>query len=457
MPLPALGLLARHQGTLKLAVIGLIVLLSLYPLHRIHEIVRERQATSHQVEQEIAEVWGGAQEIVGPILAVPIALDPQGVMPDPNGRGVGQKPRTLFVLPESLTIDSRIEPEVRARGIYEAILYRSQSAFSGSFGRPDLGALGLEEEDLQWDQAWLEVRISDLRGLVDVQEVTWNDAALELGLAAPGRPAVTAALPASGAAEGTWPARFAITLSLNGSQALAFLPLGQQSEVALASPWPHPSFAGDLLPGESTIDGAGFTARWSLSRFHRSLADAWVQSADDPGALLKSANLRQIAVRLVEPVNHYLMSERSVKYGLLFVALVSAVLFVFEAVAGARVHPVQYVMVAAALCLFFLLLLSLSEVIGFSAGYAVAAGLTTTLLAGYVTSVLKSRRRGAALGGLLLLVYGTLYLTLRSEDHALLLGSSLLFVALALAMFATRKIDWYALGPDRILSKQSDA
>jgi inner membrane protein len=149
---------------------------------------------------------------------------------------------------------------------------------------------------------------------------------------------------------------------------------------------------------------------------------------------------------LVEPVNHYLMSERSVKYGLLFVALVSGVLFVFEVVAGARVHPVQYAMVASALCLFFLLLLSISEVIGFSAGYGVAAGLTTALLAGYVTSVLKSGCRGAVLGGLLLLVYGTLYLTLRSEDHALLLGSSLLFAALAIAMFATRKIDWYALG-----------
>ena len=345
-----------------------------------------------------------------------------------------------------MTVDSRVAPEQRARGIYKAILYRSETALSGSFAKPDIKALGLEDRDVLWAKGWLELRLSDLRGLADVTGARWNEADLGLELAAPDRPAVIAALPEGGAPADAWPARFAMTLELNGSQQLGILPLGRRSEVSLASTWPHPSFAGELLPSESRVDGEGFAASWSLTRFHRSLADAWVQSADDPGALLKSAPVRALSVRLIEPVNHYLMSERSVKYGLLFVALVSAALFFFEAVAGARVHPVQYAMVAAALCLFFLLLLSLAEVIGFTAGYVVAAGLTTALLAGYVASVLQNRRRGAILGGLLALIYGTLYVTLRSEDHALLLGSSLLFAVLALAMFATRKIDWYDLG-----------
>ena len=149
---------------------------------------------------------------------------------------------------------------------------------------------------------------------------------------------------------------------------------------------------------------------------------------------------------MINPVDHYLKSERSVKYGILFVILVSSVLFVFEIVSGARVHPIQYGMVAAALCLFFLLLLSLSEAIGFDAGYLVAAGLTVALLSYYIAAVLRSRRRGAALAGLLAVVYGYMYLTLRSEDHALLLGSVLLFGVLAGAMIVTRQFDWYAVG-----------
>ena len=140
------------------------------------------------------------------------------------------------------------------------------------------------------------------------------------------------------------------------------------------------------------------------------------------------------------------MSERSVKYGLLFVILVSSVLFVFEIVAAVRIHPMQYGMVAAALCLFFLLLLSLSEVMGFSGGYLVAAGMTVALLAAYVATVARSAKRGALLGGILSIVYGYMFLTLMSEDHALLLGSLLLFIALGLAMLATRRFDWYALG-----------
>jgi inner membrane protein len=158
------------------------------------------------------------------------------------------------------------------------------------------------------------------------------------------------------------------------------------------------------------------------------------------------ATISGALVGLIFPVDHYLKSERSVKYGVLFVILVSCVIFMFEIVSGARVHPIQYGMVAAALCLFFLLLVPLSETIGFAAGYLSAAGLTVALLSYYIAGICRSWHRGAALAGLLSVVYGYMYLTLRSEDHALLLGSLLLFGTLAGAMIVTRGFDWYAVG-----------
>jgi inner membrane protein len=176
-----------------------------------------------------------------------------------------------------------------------------------------------------------------------------------------------------------------------------------------------------------------------------------------PNWFTEHASTGAVLIRLVTPVDHYLMSERSAKYGLLFVIWVSCVLFVFEILTDIRIHPVQYAMVAAALCLFFLLLVSLSEVIGFSGGYLIAATMTTALLAFYVAAIAKSPKRGAVLAGLLGAVYGYLFLTLVSEDHALLLGSLLLFVALGLTMIATRRLDWYTLGEHLPGSKSAAA
>lgn len=461
MPKTAWANLTRQQGLWKLVAIVLIVLLSLYPLHRIHQIVRDRQLTSEEVEVDLAKAWGGAQRIAGPILILPVAVAQKGFKTalDENGRSKGR--RYLFLLPEELQIEGLMTPERRRRGIYQAILYRSHITLTGRFLLPDYESLGVQPKDLLWDEARLEIRIADLRGLSDVSEAKWNDRLLQPASARPDSRAVSLPLWDGGDSPVAWPGQFRIALTLNGSEALTFLPLGRVSQMALAAPWPHPSFGGTLLPEESVIDKEGFTAAWRLRHFDRYLADLWLQGSDDPWPAIRSADLRLASTRLVEPVDSYLMSERSVKYGLLFVALISAVLFVFEAIAAARIHPVQYTMVALALCLFFLLLLSLSEVIGFAAGYSAAAGLTTLLLGGYVGSVLLSWRRGMTLGGLLAIVYATLYITLRAEDHALLLGASLLFVALAMAMFITRKIDWYAVlaGGDaaRLAEKNTDS
>lgn len=446
----------RHQTYVKLVILGFLVAASLLPLRAIRDLVLERQQTSLAAEEDIVASWGGGQRIVGPVLVVPLASGSSGrdVTSSDTQTGItyaedGKKfyAENLFIMPESLSIDTELDPQIRRRGIYETVLYTAVTSVSGRFARPNLEELGIEDAGrIQWNKARFEVFIADIRGIIEASDLDWNGTAMQFRIGPSVEGKIVVSLPTLDPTQASWPAGFSFNLDLKGSRTFGFAPIGDQTMVTVRSPWPHPSFFGGFPPLEMAVAADGFSARWSLSRFDREMPRAWL--GDDSAAHRLSLRAEAIGalVRLVDPVDHYLKSERSVKYGILFVILVSCVLFLFEVVSGARVHPIQYGMVAAALCLFFLLLVSLSEAIGFGAGYLLAASLTIALLSTYIAAIFRSRRRGAALAGLLALVYGYMYLTLRSEDHALLLGSLLLFGVLAGAMIVTRNFDWYAVG-----------
>jgi len=446
----------RHRNYVKLAILALLVAASLLPLQSIRGLIAERQETSLVAEQEIIDSWGGEQRIVGPVLVVPLSggsTGGDGTSPDTE-TGISYAEdgtifydNHLFIMPESLSIDAELRPQIRRRGIYETVLYTAANTVSGSFAQPNLDEIGIgSDRHVQWSNARIEAYVTDIRGITEASELDWNGTSIPFRTGDPEKGNIVASLPLPDPTQAPWPAGFSFRLDLKGSRTFGFAPIGDKTDVTLRSPWPHPSFFGGFPPLEMTAADDGFSARWSLSRFDRELPRAWLGNDSGAHRLSLQARVKGALVRLVDPVDHYLKSERSVKYGVLFVILVSCVLFVFEIVSGARVHPIQYGMVAAALCLFFLLLLSLSEAIGFGAGYLLAAGLTIGLLSYYIAAVFRSLPRGAALAGLLAVVYGYMYLTLRSEDHALLLGSLLLFGALAGAMFATRRFDWYAVG-----------
>lgn len=446
----------RHRIYVKLAILGLLVAASLLPLRSVRELIAERQETNLAVEQEIALTWGGEQRIIGPVLVVPLTggakdrVQPSsetetGITYAPDKRSNDHD--RLFILPESLSIDTDLRPQIRRRGIYQVMTYTAETRISGTFAPWHLETFESGNEGLLlWDEARIEVYVLDNRGIANASDLNWNGAWLPFEVGNSVNAQLVASLPRFEFAQTAQPIPFSFSLDLKGSRTFGFTPLGGNTTATVQSPWPHPSFYGDFLPVESNITNDGFEARWELSRFERELNGFWLGSDKTIQRIRLRSALSGALVALVDPVDHYLKSERSVKYGVLFVILVSSVLFVFEIVSGARVHPIQYGMVAAALCLFFLLLLSLSEAIGFGAGYLVAAGLTVALLSYYIAAVLRSLRRGAALAGLLTVVYGYMYLTLRSEDHALLLGSLLLFGALAGAMIVTRRFDWYAVG-----------
>jgi inner membrane protein len=242
---------------------------------------------------------------------------------------------------------------------------------------------------------------------------------------------------------GAQPVDVQITLKLAGTEALQLLPLARSTDVTMRAPWNDPSFIGAALPLEHAIDAHGFRARWHLLDLNRSYGQHWTDREDMRAALAASA----FGVQLYQPVDVYQRNVRAGKYGLLFIAMTFVAFFLFEVLKRLRVHPVQYLLVGAALATFYVVLLALSEQIGFGPAYALAAAAVVLLVGGYAMAVLRARRAGALLGGVLGLIYAMLYGLIAAEQYALLVGALALLVVVGLMMYLTRRIDWYAYGP----------
>jgi inner membrane protein len=237
---------------------------------------------------------------------------------------------------------------------------------------------------------------------------------------------------------------FVVKIDLKGTQQINFQPGGRTTTVRLASTWPHPAFAGAFLPDRSRISDAGFDAEWRLSHLGRGYPQAWRDEDMRPQQIEQAAVASRFGVQLITPVDVYHRAERSTKYGALFILLTFCTFFVVELLQRRRLHPVQYLLVGAALCLFYLLLLSLSEHIGFGAAYLAAAVATIAVIGMYAGHVLGGQGVRTVAG--LSLLYGFLYVLLQLEDYALLVGSVSLFLILATVMYATRRVNWYAIG-----------
>lgn len=447
------GLRVYRNAGMKLIVIVCLVLLALVPLALIRDLLSERQMRHDEAIGNITSTWGGPQTIVGPILVVPYHRN-IGVWRDPQGGGQAQQGEPTekalahaYFLPEALAVNGRLLPERLHRGIYEAIVFRSALEVSGQFRGPSFAEWKIPEEDVLWNEATVIMSVTDLRGVNQALSIKWGDAQLAL---VPGRtsetfgPLVQARVPLS---PGSQSIPFQLTLNLVGSKYLWFAPLGAQTRVRLTSTFPDPSFQGCFLPAHRTVSSSGFEAEWEVSYYGRSYPQSWSDHAGDP---LKGDALRKSLFGLaVQPVlDSYRYVERSIKYGILILALVFSAFFLFEVRSLVRIHPIQYTLLGAALCLFYLGVLSLSELIPFGWAYLIGACASTLLVAGYSAYVLKAARRAWTVAAGLTLIYGYMYVILRQEEHALLYGTIALFVALAAVMYGTRNIDWYSLGKE---------
>ncbi|TPW21659.1 MAG: hypothetical protein FD126_471 [Elusimicrobia bacterium] len=455
---------ARSAQTLKLFGVGAMSLFLLIPLSFIRGLVTERQNSRDEAVAEISSTWGGPQSVVGPVVVIPYRYETQ-VQRDTevDGRIVRRSVTEVAVdaayfLPAELKVAGSVSPSKLHRGIYDAVVYSGKVSLTGRLPKPDWKALKVDEKDVLWDEAVVTVAVSDLRGAKGALNVEFGGKSFAMlpGSKLPGYASgAHALLGRQAAAEQT----FAMTLDLNGSEGIRFAPLGVRNLVSLKSPWPDPKFSGAFLPAERRVSKDGFSADWDISYYGRSYPQqSTARSGAQPDAEKVDASL--FGVSFLNPVDAYRNAERATKYGLLFVAMAFSAFFLFEVRSKVAIHPVQYVLVGAALTLFFLMLLSLSEFVAFGLAYSAAAAAATLMVGLYSLKFLGGARRAATLVGGLGGVYGFLFVVLQLQDYSLLMGSALLTATLSGLMYFTRDVDWYALDmpePPSPLARQPGA
>ncbi|NLG84013.1 MAG: cell envelope integrity protein CreD [Firmicutes bacterium] len=425
----------------QLIVIGFLILLLLIPGGLILGLVGERRARSEEAKREVASGWAEAQTIGGPILTIPFTKR----WKDEKGQ-THTETDYIYILPESLRYTGEVEPEIRYRGIFKVVLYRAKLSCEGTFSTAGLEELHIPPENIRWHEAFLFLGLSDLRGINEYVKIRWNDRddlRFVTGIDGVGffLPLINAKVPIEDRA-GEY--AFSFPLDLNGCETLSFLPVGGTTVVELQSTWADPSFVGAFLPKSRRITEDGFHATWKVLALNRNYPQQCTEGL--PASEIQETSF---GVTLFSPVDHYTQTTRAVKYGILFVGLTFLIFFGVEVLNRRRIHPIQYLLVGLALCLFYLLLLSLAEHLGFLPAYLLAAAAVVALITFYAAGVLRERIAVVATAFTLAGLYGFLYFLLINEDYALLIGSLGLFAIMAMVMYLTRKIDWYALGTSR--------
>jgi len=415
----------------KMILIGGIILILLIPSFMIQNLIRERESLQLEAELDIQDKWGSSQILAGPFLTVPYYKSTET-----DGRTV-KKQVFLQLLPENLEVTGQIDPEVRYRGIYKVIVYQARILITGSFKAIEKTVSEAGITDVQWDQVRLHFGVSDLRGIDAALQLDWNGTEFTADPGAgPGAPIsegiqVSVAQPMS-----TPESYFSLELNLRGSQSLWFIPVGKTTHVAIESSWPHPGFTGAYIPDERTVSETGFEAEWTILHYNRNYPQTWQDQSYD-------FEYSSFGVDLLLPVDAYQKTTRSVKYAILFLTLTFTLIFFVEILNKNRVHPAQYLMVGASLILFYILLLSLSEQIGFLAAYLVAAAAIALQISAFMHMIIGSRKITLLTTLILILLYGYLYVLLQLQDYALLLGSVGLFIILSIIMVLSRKVNWY--------------
>jgi inner membrane protein len=429
----------RRSLTFRAIIVAILVLLLLIPLGMVEGLIWERQQRRSEVETEVGNTWGGAQTVTGPVLAVPYDETVRVLMSDGSGRfETRTEVRYAHFLPEELNIEGSLEPQRKHRAIYEVAVYGSHTHLTGSFGLMGLRS-GRLPEKLNWSEATIQLGITDLRSIKEqvTMRIGSDTVAFEPGLrdvdvAASG---LTAPFPLDEASLGT-PLAFDVELNIHGSTSYSFTPLGRETHVRCASTWPDPSFNGAFLPDTSTVTPMGFTAEWKVLHLNRSYPQEFT------GSHLEEVQQSAFGVFLIQPVNDYQKNTRAAKYGVMLIVLVFLVFFFVEVLQRLRIHPIQYLLVGFALCVFYTLLIAISEHLGFGAAYIISAVAVIGLVVFYSASVFKVKRATQLLGLIMLLVFGFMFTLINEQDHALLFGSIGLFIVLALVMAVSRRIDW---------------
>lgn len=447
--LDKVGSWISNSVMLKLAIITFLMLLLLIPTSMIQSIIYEREILNEQASLEVSSKWGHSQTINGPVMTIPIIYEYQEKEKKDKEEKIKtyQKTEYFHLLPDDLSINGDVAPQVLKRGIYESVVYESKLFISGNFH------VSLEKikhkvkqqnmKEIRLDKAFLTVGISDLRGIKEQLSIRWLDQPIPVesgsrirNMIATG---VTAILPdlAKSDVENQ---KFELLLDIQGSQNLSFVPLGKVTTVNLKSDWHSPSFDGSFLPDFRDVNENGFTADWKVLQLNRDIPQYWQGSN-----IGQSMHEAAFGVTLMSTVDDYKKSVRSAKYAVMTIALTFLMFFLVEVINKRKIHPFQYALVGLGLCLFYILLVSISEHTNFNIAYGISTAGIITMIGLYSVSVLKVKKLSALLSVALAGIYAFLFVTLQLSDYALLMGSLGLTLILGLTMYFTRNIDWYKL------------
>lgn len=446
----------------KLGIAMLIAALLAIPLFSIYLLNWDRQNQSETASNSIVEGWGGPQVIAGPVLVIPYQA-PTSETVEQGGKQVTRTStvwRELVLSPETAMLDTKIAPERRKRSIYEAVVYETTLTGQAKFVMPsDLERIGVPVASLVFARAEIRFGLSDARGLFgSPPAVRIGSKALKLepghGLGTTNGSGFFAWIDAT--ALPTAPLVADFDYRFRGSESVTLAPRAGDTTWNVTSSWPSPSFQGGFLPTTRSVTDKGFTATYRVGNL--ALGQSLVNASDTaaPTGPMRKDGLSSFAVEpaggttgiasinLIQPVDVYSQVTRATKYGFLFIGFTFLALLMFDVIGGVRVAGVEYLLVGVGLVLFFALLLAFAEVIGFTPAYIVASGGIIGLITAYSAAVLKSWKRAGYIGGLLTALYAVLYILLSLEAYSLLIGSLMLFAALAGVMYVTRKLDWGA-------------
>ena len=446
------GTWVKTSIMLKMVVIGFLMLILLIPTSMVKSMIEERSSAREGAVEEVSKKWGRSQTITGPILTIPYIQESHQ-----NGKIKGKKYYAHF-LPTKILVNGIINPQEKHRGIYDVIIYDSKLDVKGAFNDISIESLHLNDTDMLWDEANVSIGVTDMRGITDIVKMKWNGKEVIM------KPGVeNAQMLASGVNgaviipfEPTEPvitnedepactspqsriikdATFSFKLNVNGSSNFMFTPIGEQTTVNLKSSWSSPKFDGAFLPQTQEVNDSGFVAQWKVINLNRNYPQQWVNNN-------YKVDGSHFGVSLILPVDEYKKSLRSAKYASLIILLTFLAFFFIEIANSIKIHPLQYVLVGAALVLFYTLLISISEHFGFNTAYILSTLMISGLIGMYSSFIFNDRTKAslltAGLGG----IYSFMFFVLNSEDYALLMGSIGLFIILAIVMYSTRNIKFY--------------
>ena len=417
---------------IKAGITGALILLLLIPTIFVSNLVTERKLRQIEVVNEVSNKWAQPQTLTGPYIYLPYKIQEKT-----TDNKIKEILNHLIILPDMLNVNGDISHEIRLRSIYKVLLYRASLNNSGNFQVKI--PKEIDSNLVQWQDAKICYGISDFKGIEEKLIVNFNGNDLELS---PGLPSneisnkgLSAPINLTPSEDGKTLA-FNMNLKIKGSEQLHFIPLAGDSKFSLKSGWASPSFDGNNLPSTRQVNKEGFNATWNFNKANLPFSTVLKDFTYD-------LNSVAFGVTMVQPADAYSKTDRSIKYAILFIGLTFSLFFIIELMQKKSLHPVQYVLIGLALVIFYTLLLSFSEFIAFDFAYLIAALATILLITFYAYSHFKSIRTALIFGVVLSMLYGFTFVLIRLEDAALLLGSIGLFVILALAMYASRKINWY--------------